>query len=129
MPAPPGRTPKRLRVLVVEDNRDAADSLRQHLEAVGYDVTVADTGPSGVEAAAAWKPDAVVCDIGLPGMSGFEVARALRRNPAAAISRAVAVTGFGSDDDRRKSREEGFDAHLTKPADPTALLELLARTG
>ena len=81
VPARPGRAPKRLRVLVVEDNRDAADSLVMLLEVFGYDVTVAYTGPSGVEAAAAWGPDAVVCDIGLPGLDGYGVARALRRNP------------------------------------------------
>ncbi len=126
MPAAPGRAPTRLRVLVVEDNRDAADSLVMLLEVFGYDVTVAYTGPSGVEAAAAWGPDAVVCDIGLPGLDGYGVARALRRNPATAKAHLIAVTGYGGDEDRRLSREAGFDAHLTKPADPTALQELLS---
>ena len=129
MPAAPGRAPKRLRVLVVEDNRDAADSLKMLLEVFGYEVTVAYTGPSGVEAAKAWRPDAVVCDIGLPGLDGYGVARALRRHPATAKARLIAVTGYGGEEDRRQSREAGFDAHLTKPADPTALQELLAQAG
>jgi CheY-like chemotaxis protein len=68
----------------------------------------------------------VVCDIGLPGMSGFEVARALREDPATARARMIAVTGYGGHEDRLKTREAGFDAHLTKPADPAAIQELLA---
>jgi CheY-like chemotaxis protein len=129
VPARPGCDSKRLRVLVVEDNRDAADSLQMLLEVFGYEVSVAYTGPDGVAAAKEMRPDAVVCDIGLPGLSGYEVARALRRHPATAKARMIAVTGYGGEDDRRQSREAGFDAHLTKPADPTALQELLAHTG
>ena len=68
----------------------------------------------------------VLCDIGLPGLDGFGVARELRRNPATAKARMIAVTGYGGDEDRLRTREAGFDAHLTKPADPTALHELLA---
>ena len=129
VPAPLPRAPKRLRVLVVEDNRDAADSLKMMLEVFGYAVVVAYTGPSGVDAAKEWKPDVVVCDIGLPGLDGYGVARELRRIPATATARMIAVTGYGGEDDRRQSREAGFDAHLTKPADPTALQDLLAQTG
>jgi PAS domain S-box-containing protein len=129
MPEAPGHAPKRLRILVVEDNRDAADSLKILLELYGYDVTVAYTGPAGVERAKQWKPDAVLCDIGLPGLDGYGVVRELRQDPATAGARMIAVTGYGGDEDRRKSREAGFDAHLTKPADPTALHELLSRAG
>jgi CheY-like chemotaxis protein/two-component sensor histidine kinase len=129
IPVRPGRAPKRLRVLVVEDNRDAADSLKMLLEVFGYDVAVTYTGPDGVAAAKEWQPDAVVCDIGLPGLDGYGVARELRRHPGTAAARLIAVTGYGGEEDRVKSREAGFDAHLTKPADPTALQDLLAGTG
>ena len=114
-------------MLVVEDNRDAADSLKLLLELFGYEVTVSYTGPSGVKAAKAWRPDVVLCDIGLPGgMSGYDVARILRDDPTTAMARMIAVTGYGDDEDRRRSQEAGFDAHLTKPADPSTLQELLA---
>jgi len=129
MPTAPERAARRLRVLVVEDNRDAADSLVMLLEVFGYEVAVAYTGPSGVAAATAWGPDAVVCDIGLPGLDGYGVARALRGNPATAEARMIAVTGYGGEDDRLKSREAGFDAHLTKPADPAEIRRLLATAG
>jgi CheY-like chemotaxis protein len=129
MPDGPSRAPKQLRILVVEDNRDAADSLKLVLELYGYDVAVAYTGPAGVERAREWRPDVIVCDLGLPGLDGYGVARALRRDPATAGARMIAVTGYGGDEDRQKSREAGFDGHLTKPADPTALHDLLSRTG
>jgi signal transduction histidine kinase/CheY-like chemotaxis protein len=126
-PAAPRRAATRLRVLVVEDNRDAADSLRMLLQLYGYEVTVAYTGPAGVAAANEWRPDVVLCDIGLPGLDGYGVVRALRRNPATAQARMIAVSGYGRDEDREKSQQAGFDAHLTKPADPDKLQELLAR--
>jgi PAS domain S-box-containing protein len=125
LPEAPTPAGKRLRVLVVEDNRDAADTLRVLLELYGYEVTVAHTGPAGVQTAKAWRPDVVLCDIGLPGMDGYGVVRELRRHPATAQARMIAVTGYGSDQDRERSQEAGFDAHLTKPADPTALQALL----
>jgi PAS domain S-box-containing protein len=126
MPAAPRRAAKKLRILVVEDNRDAADSLQMLLDLFGYDVAVAYSGPAGVEKAKEWRPDVVVCDIGLPGLDGYDVARELRQDPATAGARMIAVTGYGADEDRRRSREAGFDGHLVKPADPTALQELLA---
>lgn len=126
MPAAPKPATKRLRVLVVEDNRDAADSLKMLLEIFGYEVSVAYTGPAGVAAAKEWCPDVVLCDIGLPGLDGFGVAKELRQHPATAKARIIAVTGYGGDEDRCRSREAGFDAHLTKPADPAALENLLA---
>ncbi|MBV9125422.1 MAG: PAS domain S-box protein [Planctomycetes bacterium] len=124
--AAPKSASRRLRVLVVEDNQDSADSLKMLLELFGYDVTVAYTGPSGVKAAKEWTPDVVLCDIGLPGLDGYGVARELRRYPATASTRMIAVTGYGGDEDRRRSREAGFDDHLVKPADPAELQELLA---
>jgi PAS domain S-box-containing protein len=125
-PAPARPAARRLRVLVVEDNRDAADSLRLLLEAYGYEVSVAYTGPDGVRAAVEHRPEVVVCDIGLPGMDGYRVAEALRGNPATAASRLIALTGYGRDEDRRRARDAGFDEHLTKPADPAALEALIA---
>jgi CheY-like chemotaxis protein len=114
---------------VVEDNRDAADSLRVLLELFGYTVQVAYTGTAGAEAAAAFGPDVILCDIGLPGLDGYKLAAQLRQNPATAQARLIALTGYGTDEDRRKSKEAGFEAHLTKPADPTALRALLNRGG
>ncbi len=122
-------TGERQRILVVEDNRDAADSLRMLLELLGHEVRVAYAGPEGVQAARAWHPDIVLCDVGLPGLDGYGVAGELRRNPATAQARLVAVTGYGSDEDRDRARQAGFDHHLTKPADPAALVQLLGQPG
>ena len=129
LPEAPARAGKGLRILVVEDNRDAADSLRLLLELYGHDVAVAYSGPAGVEAARQWRPDVVLCDIGLPGLDGYGVVRELRRTPVTAQARMIAVTGYAADEDRRKSKEAGFDAHLTKPADPAELQEVVARSG
>jgi len=118
-----------LRVLVVEDNRDAAESLRLLLELLGHKVMVAYTGPDGVRAAVEWRPDIVLCDIGLPGMDGFGVAGTLRRNPATARARLIALTGYSRDEDRRHAREVGFDLHLVKPVDPHDLVNLLSPAG
>jgi CheY-like chemotaxis protein len=121
----PQKTGKLLRILVVEDNRDAADSLRLMLELYGYDVKVAYSGPDGVQAAKQCQPDVVLCDIGLPGLDGYGVARMLRDNPATARAHLIAVTAFGQDEDRRRSYEAGFEHHLVKPVDPDALLRVL----
>jgi PAS domain S-box-containing protein len=130
-PAPPPTPPERTRgrVLVVEDNKDAADSLRVLLELFGYQVEVAYSGTAGVETATTWKPDVILCDIGLPGLDGYAVAAELRRRSVTTRTRMIALTGYGTDEDRRKSKEAGFEAHLTKPADPSALRALLARSG
>ena len=123
MTAPPAR---RTRVLIVEDERDAADSLRMLLEIVGYDVDVAYDGPEGVRKAVRWRPHVVLCDIGLPGLSGYGVAEQLRHNPATAESHLVAITAWGGEEDKRRGRQAGFEHHLVKPADPERLLQLLA---
>jgi PAS domain S-box-containing protein len=120
---------RRLRVLVIEDNLDSAESLRMLLEVSGYEVRVAHTGRDGVRAATEWRPDAVVCDLGLPEMDGFSVARELRRRPATAGARLIAVTGYGREEDVAEARAAGFEDHLMKPADPERLLELLAAIG
>lgn len=122
-PSTPG---KRLRILVVEDNQDAANSLRLLLELVGHEVRVAYSGPDGVAAARQWRPDVVLCDIGLPGLDGYGVARELRLNPTTARVRLLALTGYGAEEDHRRSSAAGFDAHLVKPTDPKELMKLLA---
>lgn len=124
---PPARPTQELRILVVEDNRDAADSLRMLLEVLGYEVEVAYSGPDGVQLAETMRPHVVICDIGLPGMDGFAVAGALRKNPKIADARLIALTGYGQEEDRKRTRAAGFDEHLTKPADPAALCAMLSQ--
>jgi PAS domain S-box-containing protein len=115
-----------LRVLVIEDNADSADSLRMLLEMQGHEVRLAATGPEGVLVAEAWRPDVVLCDIGLPGgLDGYGVARELRRNPATAQARLIALTGYGQEHDRVRAQEAKFDYHLTKPCEPAVLQNLL----
>jgi signal transduction histidine kinase len=123
-PGPPDK--QALQVLVVEDNEDAAESLRLFLEFYGYEVTLAHNGPDGVATARAVLPDVVLCDIGLPGMDGFQVASLLRKTPETAALRLIAVTGYGQEEDRRRALEAGFDVHLVKPVDPQKLLAYLA---
>jgi CheY-like chemotaxis protein len=111
---------------VIEDNRATADSLGELLDLRGYEVRVAYDGPAGVRAARDWPPDAVLCDIGLPGLDGYGVAIALREYPATAKAHLIAVTAYGSDEARRRSWEVGFERHFVKPVDPGVLLDLLA---
>jgi CheY-like chemotaxis protein len=119
----PRKTGKR--ILVIEDNRDSADSLRLLLECYGYEVAVAYTGHDGVQATEQYHPDVVLCDIGLPGLDGYGVARRLRANPATAKARLLAVTAYAQDEDRCRSHEAGFEHHLVKPVDPDALRRVL----
>lgn len=121
----PALTGKGQRVVIVEDGADAADSLRELLELKGFEVAVARTGPEGVELCRRIEPDAIVCDIGLPEMTGFEVARTLRADPATAGSVLIAVSGYAQEDDRRQASEAGFDALLAKPAEIEELTRLL----
>jgi CheY-like chemotaxis protein len=125
-PRPAG---KHLRILLAEDNRDTAHSLRLLLELYGHEVAVAYSGPDGVTAAERWRPDVVLCDIGLPGLDGYGVARRLRGNPATATARLIALTAYGGDEYRRRSREAGFEHHLVKPVDPDALFRVLDQEG
>jgi CheY-like chemotaxis protein len=120
-------TPVRpLRVVIVEDNQATADTLKELLELRGYEVRVAYDGPAGVLAACEWPPAVVLCDIGLPGLDGYGVAVALRQHPATASARLIAITAYGSDEARRRSREVGFERHFVKPVEPAELLGLLA---
>jgi PAS domain S-box-containing protein len=116
----------RLRVLVVDDNQDAADSLAMLLELIGQDVRAAYDGPTSLVQAEAFRPAMVFLDIGMPGMDGYEVARRMRSHHALGQVVLVALTGWGQDGDRRRSREAGFDRHLVKPVDPATLQEVLA---
>jgi len=115
-----------LRVLVVDDNLDAADSLAALLEVLGHTTAVAHDGAQGLQAARGFVPDLVFLDIGLPGMSGYEVAREIRRTAALRKVVLIALTGWGSQSDQRQSQEAGFDQHLTKPVSLEALEQALA---
>ena len=117
---------KRRRVLVVDDHADAADSLALLLQMQGHEVRVARNGPEAVAAVSADPPEVVLLDLGMPGMDGYEVARRLRADGGQGVF-LVALTGWGQEEDRRRTREAGFDHHLTKPADPDELRALLAR--
>jgi CheY-like chemotaxis protein len=121
-----GQDPARRRVVIVEDNHATADSMRLLLDLAGYEVRVAYTGPDGVRAAEEWEPDVVLCDIGLPGLDGYGVAIALREHPGTSKARLIAITAYGSEEARRRSREVGFEQHFVKPVDPEHLLQLLA---
>ena len=113
------------RILVVDDMHDAADSLAIMLRMMGHDVRTAYDGLEGVQTAAAFNPQVVLLDIGLPTMNGYEAARRIRNEPWGRGVALVALTGWGQDEDRRMSLEAGFDHHLTKPVDPAALDKLL----
>ena len=112
------------RVLVVDDNADTAESLGMLLEVRGNAVRIAYDGLEALEAADAFDPDIVLLDIGMPKMSGYEVARRLRAERGDSVL-IVAITGWGQEDDRRRAREAGFDHHFTKPVDYEALIELI----
>src|SRR5262249_47977584 len=124
----PRKTDQRLRILVVDDNRDAADSLRLLLEFSGHQVAVAYSGHDGLQAAEQHRPDVVLCDIGLPGLDGYGGAGRLRDTPPTAKARLTAVPAYGQDEDRRRSHEAGFEQHLVKPVDPDALHRVLNGT-
>jgi two-component system CheB/CheR fusion protein len=120
------RKPPRRRVLVVDDNLDAANSLARLLKRLyGQDVRVAHDGPAALEAADLFHPEIVLLDIGMPGMDGYEVARRLRQKPEHAGLKIVALTGWGQETDRLRSKAAGFDHHLVKPVEPDDLCRLL----
>ncbi|HEX5746832.1 MAG TPA: ATP-binding protein [Archangium sp.] len=126
-PAPPARNTVPGRVLVVDDNRDAADILSESLEVLGCETRVAYDGPSALQMAETFQPEVALLDIGLPVMDGYELARLLRQRHAARGIRLIAVTGYGQASDRQQSKEAGFDAHLVKPLDLDVLESLLKR--
>ncbi|MDB4966975.1 MAG: histidine kinase [Myxococcales bacterium] len=113
------------RVVVIEDHTDTADLMQEILRQSGHEVVVANTGKDGVDAARRLVAEVVLCDVGLPDMDGYEVARALRADPATATARLVALTGYDGEDEQRKARDAGFDRHVVKPIDPFQLESLL----
>jgi CheY-like chemotaxis protein len=112
------------RVLVVDDNRDAADSMAEMVELLGHAAEVAYDGPTALEKARANPPDVVLCDVGLPGMSGYDIARALRANDMDGVQ-LVAVTGYAQPEDLKAAVEAGFDRHIAKPASADDIMRLL----
>ena len=118
-----------LRILLADDNADAVELLCEILELEGHRVEVAGNGLAALETAARFLPDLAFLDIGMPGLSGYEVARRLRATPALAATRLVAVTGWGTGEDRARSEAAGFDGHLTKPVELDALRAIIASCG
>ena len=123
---PAASVERTFRVLIIEDNVDAATSLRLLLRSLGHDVRVAHTGVEGVAEARRWTPEIVLCDIGLPGMDGYEVCRVLRRDATTRGAWMLSQSGYGQQEDHRRSASAGFDRHLTKPLDFAELTSLLA---
>jgi CheY-like chemotaxis protein len=117
----------RLRILIVDENVDAARILGVLCEDMGHDCEFAYDGVDALEAARRLHPDVILLDVGLPQMDGFEVARQLRADPGFRDVLIIAVTGFGSEEDRKRSLEAGIDYHLVKPADPVFIESLLRR--
>jgi PAS domain S-box-containing protein len=115
-----------LRLLVVDDNGDAAASLSTLLQLQGHEVRIADNGPIALEIAAAFRPDMLFLDLGMPGMDGYEVARRVRKTPGLETTPITALTGWGQIEDRRRTAEAGFNHHLVKPPDLLTLTNLLA---
>lgn len=116
------------RILVVDDEPDSALTLAMLLQLRGHHADVAHDGAEALRQADAVEPDVVLLDIGLPGMDGYEVCRRLRERPRGRSMFIVALTGWGQEEDRRRTREAGFDLHLVKPVDPEELLRVLATT-
>jgi CheY-like chemotaxis protein len=114
------------RILVVDDNQDAAESLAMLLEISGHRVATAHGGVAALDLANTFEPEVVLLDIGMPDIDGYEVCSRLRGLPRGDAMRVLALTGWGQEADRRKAREAGFDAHLTKPVDYETLAKVIA---
>ena len=125
---PSPSSPSGHRLLVVDDNRDAADSLAMLLRLQGHEVRVAHSGPAALEMTKGYTPDVVFLDIGMPGMDGYEVARRLRQQPGLENVVLAALTGWGQQEDRRRTADAGFDHHLVKPPEPKAVESVLAQS-
>ncbi|MBN8530748.1 MAG: response regulator [Alphaproteobacteria bacterium] len=116
---------RKYRILVIEDNRDTAESIRLLLGLEGHEVRIAHSGPAGLEAAQDFQPQIVLCDIGLPGMDGYQVARAIRQDSQLSEVYVIALTGYGREEDQEQARHAGFNIHLTKPIDFSMLCNTL----
>ena len=110
---------------MVDDNEDAAESLAMILEIMGHEVRTAHDGEAGVAAAAAFRPEVILMDLGMPRLNGYEAARRIRSESWGAGLFLVALTGWGTDDDRQRTRDAGFDRHLVKPVDSNELVAVL----
>jgi CheY-like chemotaxis protein len=115
------------RVVVIEDHADTADLMDEILRQAGHEVAVAHNGADGIAAARRLVAEVVLCDVGLPDMDGYEVARALRADAATRAAHMVALTGYDGEDEQRMARDAGFDRHVVKPIDPFQLESLLKR--
>ena len=123
----PGPTAEsRLRILIVDDLRDSADSLAALLDTLGHETLAVYGGLAALEAGPAFRPDVILLDIGMPELDGLQTCMRLRETPWGSAAFVVAMTGWGQSEDRRRTSESGFDAHLIKPADVEELLALLA---
>jgi PAS domain S-box-containing protein len=114
------------RILIVDDNRDGADSLSELLQMMGSDTRTAYDGQQGVDIAGEYRPDVILLDIGLPKLNGFEACRLIREQPKGKDAVIIAMTGWGQEEDRRRSREAGFDHHMVKPVDLQALMKMVS---
>ncbi len=118
----PGR-----RILIVDDNEDAAESIARFLELEGHEVKTVGDGPQAIACVPVYAPQVVVLDIGLPGLSGYEVAKRLRQMPVTQDVLLIALTGYGQKEDQQRAIDAGFDRHFVKPTDPQKLVELIAQ--
>jgi len=123
----PNSTNQPLRILVVDDNRDSAETLSMLLELMGNELSVAYDGEQALAMANDIKPDVILLDIGLPKLNGYEVARQIRNEPWGGNPILIAITGWGQTEDKDLSRESGFDHHLVKPVDHDHLLKLIQK--
>jgi CheY-like chemotaxis protein len=114
------------RILIVDDNKDAADSMALSVQLAGHTVCTAYDGEEGLQLAFGFAPDLVLLDLGMPGLNGFEIAQRIRRETWGQDLTLIALTGWGQEQDRRRTRDAGFNAHLTKPVSPSELLKVLA---
>ena len=117
------------RILLIEDNHDVAEMLAVYLQQLGHEVIQAHDGLTGLDAAVRHQPAVLVCDIGLPGLDGYEIARRVRNIPDLQACQLIAVSGYGDSTDRERARAAGFSHHITKPADPVLLAELISNSG
>jgi CheY-like chemotaxis protein len=126
-PEPEAVPARQFRILLADDNVDFSSSLATLLRGLGHELLVAEDGLRALEAAPSFQPDFAFLDIGLPGLNGYALARALRANPATGETVLVAVTGWGQERDRQLAHEAGFDHHLVKPVEPARIREVLKR--
>jgi len=116
----------RYRILIADDNRDGADSLAMLLQVMGHDVETAYAGDQAVDVAEQMRPDVILLDIGMPKLNGYDACRRIRTQPWGRETLLIALTGWGQEEDRRRTRDAGFDLHLVKPVTSADLLEVLA---